>query len=124
VKPDAAELRSVPLFSSLTLEQAIQVAEWSELRTVDPGRDITPEGASGYSFFVILEGTAEVRHEGSAVGELGPGDHFGEIALLGGGRRTASIVATSPMRLASMFGTEFRRLERELPAVAASWNER
>jgi CRP-like cAMP-binding protein len=103
VKPAAAELELLPLFSSLTT-----------------GQVITHEGASGYSFFVILDGTADVRKDDRVIATLGPGDHFGEIALLGeGGRRIASVVATSPMRFAAMFGTDFRQMQRELPEVAA-----
>jgi CRP-like cAMP-binding protein len=68
---------------------------------------------------VILEGDAAVTREAAAVAELGPGDFFGEGALLGSaGRRGASVVASSPMRVAVMFGSDFRLLERELPDCA------
>ena len=82
------------------------------------GQSLVSEGAAGYVFFVIEEGTAGVEREGEFLRELGPGDHFGEIAILDGGRRTASVVATSNMRILAMFGTEFRRMESELPDLA------
>ena len=64
-------------------------------------------------------GTAEVHHEGATVGSLGPGDFFGELAMMGDGRRVADVVATSPITLFEMFGTHFRELEMTLPEVAA-----
>ncbi len=115
---DPTRLEAVPLFSGLAREQLERIAGWFEERTVSPGDRLTSEGASGYVFFVIEEGTAEARIDDDRVGRLGPGDFFGEVALLGdSGRRMAAVVATSPMRLGVMFGTEFRRMEAELPEV-------
>jgi CRP-like cAMP-binding protein len=68
---------------------------------------------------VIEDGIAEVHHEGAKVGSLGPGDFFGEMAMMGDGRRVADVVATSPITLFEMFGTHFRELEMTLPEVAA-----
>lgn len=81
----------------------------------EPGRRLTPEGASGYTFYVIAEGTADVLHRDALVTQLGPGDFFGEMAILGDGRRIADVVATAPMTLYAMFGTSFREMEAELP---------
>jgi len=67
---------------------------------------------------VTAEGRAEVVREGRRFAELGPSDFFGEIGLLVTGRRTASVVSLSPMRLIVMFESSFRRLERELPVCA------
>jgi CRP-like cAMP-binding protein len=93
------------------------------------GSRFTTEGASGYLFFVIVEGTAQAEIDGRPVGKLGPGDFFGEVALLGEtGRRMAAVVATSDMRVGVLFGTEFRQMETEVPQVAerlrAAMNER
>jgi len=96
-----------------------RVASWLEIREESEGRRLTPEGASGYEFFVIEDGTADVHHEGPKVGSLGPGDFFGEMAMMGDGRRVADVVATSPITLFEMFGTHFRELEMTLPEVAA-----
>ncbi len=118
MNPDPAELRSIPLFESLAEADLREIAGWFEVRSVDQGKPVTMEGASGYNFFVIQDGTAAVRQEGNVIRTLGPGDFFGELAILDSGRRTADVVATSPLKLAVMFGTDFRRLQGELPDVA------
>ena len=69
-------------------------------------------------FYVIADGTADVLHDDALIARLGPGDFFGEMAILGDGRRVADVVATSPMVLYAMFGTSFREMEAELPTVA------
>jgi CRP-like cAMP-binding protein len=68
---------------------------------------------------VLVDGTAEVRSAGEWLAELGPGDFFGEMAILGDGRRTATVTSTSPARLLVMFGTEFRMLEAAHPEIAS-----
>ena len=65
---------------------------------------LTGEGAPGYALFVILEGTATVTSSDDPLRALGPGDFFGEIALLAGGRRTATVTATSPVQPPSCTG--------------------
>lgn len=77
------------------------------------------EGASGYSFFLLVDGTAVVTAGGTQLATLGPGDFFGEMAILGDGRRTATVTTTSSARLFVMFGTEFRRLQQAYPEIAA-----
>lgn len=117
--PDRDRLTDVPLFSSLSDDDLARLRDWTETRTLIAGERVTPQGASAYSFFVIEAGTADVVQDGETIGALGPGDFFGEIAMFDGGRRTADVVATSEMRLAVMFGTSFRQMEAEMPAVAA-----
>jgi CRP-like cAMP-binding protein len=73
-----------------------------------------------YSFFVLTEGAAEITVAGDVLRSLGPGDFFGEIGILVGGRRTATVTATSEAMVLVLFGTEFRRLQEELPGPAAS----
>ena len=120
----ADEICRIPLFAGLSAELVEWVASRFETREVDPGTLIASEAASGYTFFVIVDGTATVHHGDEMLATLGPGDFFGEGALLGSnGRRNASVVASSPMRLGAMFGTEFRVLEKELPEVAARVRE-
>jgi CRP-like cAMP-binding protein len=118
MKPDPARLAMVPLFEDLSGEELDLLVSWTEEHEVSRGQSLVSEGAAGYVFFVIEEGTAGVERDGEFLRELGPGDHFGEIAILDGGRRTATVVATSDMRILAMFGTEFRRLEAELPDLA------
>jgi len=107
------------LFADLGPDDLDRVASRLEIREESNGRRLAPEGASGYEFFVIEDGTAEVHHEGAKVGPLGPGDFVGEMAMMGDGRRGADVVATSPITLFEMFGTHFRELEMILPEVAA-----
>jgi CRP-like cAMP-binding protein len=78
------------------------------------------EGDFGFAAFVTTSGTADVVHDGAVVRTLGPGDVFGEIAVLSGGRRTATVVATSPVSLVTLLNRDLWRLEREDPNVAAA----
>ena len=120
MRPDPDRLRAVPLFAGLRDDQLERLAEMFEVEEIgEAGRRLTPEGASGYMFYVIADGTADVMHHDALVAQLGPGDFFGEMAILGDGRRVADVVATAPMTLYAMFGTSFREMEAELPEVAA-----
>jgi CRP-like cAMP-binding protein len=119
----AAQLASIPLFESLSVSDLHELAGWFDVQEASEGVRLTGEGAAGYSFYVLLEGTAAVVADGSTLAELGPGDFFGEMAILGGGRRMATVTTTSPARLLFMFGTEFRRLQAAQPDVAARIEE-
>jgi CRP-like cAMP-binding protein len=115
---DAADFKEIPLFEGLTDDELALLAGRFEERTFLEGHHLTTEGASGYLFFVILEGTAKAQVDDRDVGSLGPGDFFGEVAMLGDtGRRMAVVLATSDMRVAVMFGAEFRLMENEFPQV-------
>jgi CRP-like cAMP-binding protein len=116
---DPELLAELPLFSSLKPEQLELAAGWTDERRVSPGERVCGEGASGYSFFVIREGAVAVTQDGQELRRLGPGEFFGELAMLGAGRRSATVTAVEPSTLVVLFGTEFRRLEAELPEVAA-----
>src|SRR5438105_7272263 len=91
---------------------------WADEIEVPEGKRLATEGEFAYEFFVILDGTASVTHDGETVAELGPDDFFGEIGLLESERRTATVTATSPLRAIVMFGPHFRHVERELPELA------
>jgi CRP-like cAMP-binding protein len=117
---DPHELAAVPLFSSLSPEDCRALAGRFETRTVRPGATLCGEGAAGYSFFVLCEGGADVSVEGEVVRQLGDGDFFGEIGILDGGRRTATVTATEESKVLVLFGSEFRRLQEEQPEAAAS----
>jgi len=115
----ADDLAGIPLFDTLEPDQRATIAPWFELEDVSPGVNLTGEGASGYSFFVLRDGAATVTVNGSEVRTLGPGDFFGELALLGDGRRTATVTAAAaPSQVLVLFGTEFRRLQQEHPEIA------
>ncbi len=78
------------------------------------------EGDFGHAVFAIRSGTADVVHDGAVINTLGPGDYFGEIAVMSGGRRSASVVATTPLTLVTIFNRDIWRLEREAPEIAAT----
>jgi CRP-like cAMP-binding protein len=113
------ELRRTSLCANLSDEELTRVAGWFDAESVSEGVTVAGEGAPGYSFFVIAEGNAVVTSTGEELARLGRGDFFGEVAILGDGRRTATVTTTSPARLLVMFGTEFRRLQETQPEIAA-----
>jgi CRP-like cAMP-binding protein len=115
---DAQKLEGVGLFSTLSRQDLERVARWMDELDVPTGKELTSEGGFGHEFFVIEEGEASVRHGEREIATLGPGDFFGEIALLETERRTATVISTTPMKLLVMFEREFKQMERELPAVA------
>ena len=123
MNPDPDLLRAIPLFADLPDDQLQTVASWLDVREEEQGRRLVPEGASGYDFFVIAKGTADVIHAGSVIASLGRGDFFGEMAIMGDGHRVADVVATSPITLYDMFGTNFRQLEMGMPEIATRIRE-
>jgi CRP/FNR family transcriptional regulator, cyclic AMP receptor protein len=116
---DPARLKSIPLFAELGDREREQVARWADELDVAEGKHLVDEGRFAHEFFVIEEGTADVRHGEETIARLGPGDFFGEIALVEHQRRTASVIATSPLRTIVMFARDFGQMEAEMPAVAA-----
>ncbi len=116
---DASKLGTIPLFAGLTLDQRASVAGACNELEVEEGTVLVREGDFGHAVFAITTGTADVVHEGVVVNTLGPGDYFGEVAVMSGGRRSASVVATSHLALVTIFNREIWRLEREAPEVAA-----
>ena len=111
-------LASFPVFSDLdpaALEAIASVANETE---VDAGHELAVEGDFGHALFAIEDGTADVSRDGEVVRTLGPGDIFGEVAVLASGRRTATVVATSPMRLITLFKRDVWALERRSPETA------
>jgi CRP-like cAMP-binding protein len=119
VMASVADLATVPLFSALDEEELAKIADWFHVQNANEGVKLVGEGAPGYTFFVLLEGTAAVTSEGQTLTVLTPGDFFGEVAILGDGRRTATVTSTSPARLLVLFGTEFRQLEAAHPEIAS-----
>ena len=115
----ADDLSGIPLFEELGPDEREVLASWFELEDISPGVRLTGEGASGYSFFVLRAGAVTVSIDGVEVRKLGPGDFFGELALLGDGRRTATVTTDSPSQVLVLFGTEFRQLQQEHPEIAA-----
>jgi CRP-like cAMP-binding protein len=88
-------LQQVPLFKSLPEKQLQRLSDEFTERRFTEGQELTSEGTGGAGFFVIESGTAKVTVDGADRRTLGPGDYFGEVALIDGGLRTATITATS-----------------------------
>jgi CRP-like cAMP-binding protein len=120
----ADDLAAVPLFAGLEPDERATLAEWFEVQNVSAGVKLIGEGAPGYSFFILREGTATVTIDRIEVRTLEPGDFFGELAILGDGRRTATVTTASPVRVLVLFGTEFRLLQQEYPELAAQIESR
>jgi len=111
---DADHLKTIPLFSSLS-DRALQtVAVFATETSVSAGKRLVHEGDYAYDLIVIEEGTADVVKDGQVVASLGPGDVFGEIGMLEGGKRTADVVATSSMRLITLSKWDLRRISGEI----------
>jgi CRP/FNR family cyclic AMP-dependent transcriptional regulator len=117
------ELKTVLLFESLDEDDLRELAPWFDVQACSEGVCLAGEGAGGYSFFVLVDGSAEVTRDGQELASLGPGDFFGEIAILGGGRRSATVTTTAPSKLLVMFSTEFRLLQQAHPVIAARIEE-
>jgi CRP-like cAMP-binding protein len=109
----------VPLFSECSKRDLARIATIADEIDLPVGRVLTKEGARGHEFFVLLEGTAEVRQDGRAVAALGPGDFFGEIALVADSARTATVTATSDVRALVVTARAFRDLLRSRPEIQA-----
>jgi CRP-like cAMP-binding protein len=116
---DPAELARIPLFGSLSESERHELARGFDVQTVGEGIKLASEGASGYSFYVLVEGSAVVEADGTTVATYAPGDFFGEMAILDGSPRSATVTTTSPARLLVMFGTEFRDMQQSQPTIAA-----
>ena len=119
----AADLAGIPLFESLSDPDLQELASRFDERNTGEGVRLIGEGAAGYSFFILTEGSAVVTSGDATLADLGPGDFFGEIAILGDGRRSATVTTTSPATLLVMFGSEFRRLQDAQPDIAAGIEE-
>ena len=111
---DPRDVQSIPLFAGLSKDDQQVVAQYADQVDVPAGAKLAQEGRLAYEFFAIQDGTAQVTREGAPIAELGPGDFFGEIGLLGGERRVATVTATSPMRLVVLTGAQLRAIESRM----------
>ena len=111
-------LRQVPLFSNLDEKDLDQLSRQMHERRFPEGAEVTTEGATGAGFFVIVEGNADVSIGGEHRATLGPGDHFGEVALIDDGVRSASITAATDLLCYGLTPWEFRPFVEDHPQVA------
>ena len=110
-------ISKVPLFARCSKKELEQIASVADEIDLAGGKQLMREGATGREFFVILEGSAEVAQAGETINTLGPGDFFGEIALISHGPRTATVTTTSPVRALVVTERSFHRLVDESPEI-------
>jgi CRP/FNR family cyclic AMP-dependent transcriptional regulator len=111
-------VRNVPLFSGLDRRDLRDVASTMKERRFDAGHVLAREGQSGIGFFVIEEGEAKVEVGGREVARLGPGDYFGEIALIADSPRTATVTAETPLLALGLTSWEFRPIVETNASIA------
>ena len=111
-------LKSVPLFAGLDSRELEQIADTMQERRFAAGSTVVQEGATGAGFFVVESGSASVESGGEKKATLGPGDYFGEIALLTGSVRTASIIADTDMVCYGMTSWDFKPLVETNSGIA------
>lgn len=114
----AEQLANLPLFSACSGRDLQRLAKAADELTVPAGTTLTTQGGVGREAFVILEGSAEVMRDGVHVADLGPGDPFGELALLDGGPRTATVTTTSDVTLLVLSKPAFNAVLDEIPTLA------
>jgi CRP/FNR family transcriptional regulator, cyclic AMP receptor protein len=114
-----ARLKDVPFFQDLGKKELTVVAQLADEVDVRSGKALARQGEIGHEFFVIESGTAEVTRDGERLRELGPGDFFGELALLEEDRRTATVTATSDMTLIVITRPSFRAMDKSMPRIHA-----
>jgi CRP-like cAMP-binding protein len=117
-KTELELLGRVPLFSQCNLSELRDIARLGTQLDVPEGKELITEGGRGVEFFLIVDGEAECSVRGTTVAVLGPGDYFGELALLDGGMRTATIRAASPMLVSVLHASEFSSLLRAAPSIS------
>ena len=111
-------LRRIPLFAECTKAELVEVAISADEREATSGQVLTQEGQRGREFFMLVTGAVAVTRSGRKLADLGPGDWFGEIAILTYKPRTATVTATSPVRLLVISDRAFRRVVETTPRIA------
>ena len=117
VRENAATLGAVPLFMGFSKKHLQRLATEADELTFDKRAVIVEEGMLGETMFVVLSGKGKVTRAGKKVGEVLPGDFFGELSTIDGGPRTATIVAETPMRVLRLFRHTLASLLREEPRL-------
>jgi CRP-like cAMP-binding protein len=115
---DRSRVEPLSALEGMPEEELDAVARVATEREFAEGETLMSEGDFGYSLFLVEEGTADVLVEGAKVGEVGPGNIVGEVAVLASGRRIASVVATSPVRVIALFKRDVWNLEDEAPEAS------
>jgi CRP/FNR family transcriptional regulator, cyclic AMP receptor protein len=111
-------IKRVPLFSSASKSELADIASIADEMDFPEGKTLIREGETGREFFVLVDGTAEVERSGKKVASIGPGDFFGEIALIAHTPRNATITTTSAARALVITDRAFRQLLDRQPQIA------
>ena len=114
---DVEQLKRIPLFSDASDEELKKVAVFAEGKEVPAGKEIMSEGGFSTALMAIEDGKAEVSREGEKIADLGPGDVFGEAGMLDDSMRSATVTATSRVKLISLGHFEVKRLKKSAPGV-------
>ena len=104
------QLRAVPLFRDFSDEELSHVAQVTKRVEFPKGKTVANQGEVGVGFHLIIEGSADVIQDGTTIGHLKPGDYFGEISLIDGGTRSATVTTTAPTTTLSIAAWDFSRL--------------
>jgi CRP-like cAMP-binding protein len=112
-------LAGVPLFAGCSKSELSEIATIADEIRFAEGATLIREGERGREFLIVVDGTVEVTKQGRTLNELGPGSFVGEIALVTDVPRTATVVATSPVRLLVITDRGFQHLIRKTPSIAA-----
>ena len=110
-------LKRVPLFERCSQRELGQIAMLADELDLPAARNLTNEGSGGFEFIVLVQGEADVMRQGKVVNELGPGDFVGEIALVTGQPRTATVKTRGPSRILVLTATAFRTLMHDVPSI-------
>ena len=111
-------LKHVPLFAGCSKKELGEVARVADEIDLRAGKTLIKEGSPGREFFVLVDGTAEIRRRGKKIDSAGPGDFFGEMALLSDQPRNATVVTTSPVDALVVTARNFRTLVETNPLIA------
>ena len=111
-------LAGIPIFSECTRKELKAISRLVTPVSISEGKVLVREGEPGREFMIIVEGSATVRRNGRKIASLGPGDFFGELAVLAGVPRTATVTADTKMVVEAMNRQEFSSLLDESPALA------
>ena len=114
---DVSELKNIPLFADVPDDKLLKVATFASLESAVEGKVIIREGGAANAFYAIEDGTVKVERDGQHIADLGPGDVFGEQALLEKSERSATVTATSPVRLIKIDHWEIPRIKQSMPEV-------
>jgi CRP/FNR family transcriptional regulator, cyclic AMP receptor protein len=110
-------LKRVPLFAGCSKRELGEIAMLADELDLPDSRNLTRQGTGGWEFIVLVEGAADVFRDGRSVNELGPGDFVGEISLITGKPRTATVRTRGPSRILVLTAAGFRALMRDVPTI-------